>query len=87
MESKTRAMRGMMFNGKSFGMSSHGRLNLKLTPERVDQLIGDGAGVRFSASEGKPAKGWIEVTLPESKWVDLAQEANNLAVTGAPKSK
>jgi hypothetical protein len=30
MESKSRAMRGLMLNGKSFGMSSHGSLILKM---------------------------------------------------------
>ena len=42
MESKSRATRGLMLNGKSFGMSSHGRLILKMNEARVATLISKG---------------------------------------------
>ncbi len=47
MESKTGAMRGLVLNGKSFGMSSHGRFILKLNEERTAALIGEGIGKPF----------------------------------------
>jgi hypothetical protein len=44
MESKSGALRGLMLNGKSFGMSSHGRFILKLNEERATVLIEEGIG-------------------------------------------
>jgi len=79
MESKSGAMRGLMLNGKSFGMSSHGRFILKLDEERAAELISQGVGKAFSPSAGKVLKGWLEVTSPKANWKALAQEAHRLA--------
>jgi hypothetical protein len=79
MESKSRATRGLMLNGKSFGMSSHGRLILKLDEERAEALIADGTAKPFGASPGKVMKGWIDVTHPKANWVALAKEAQRIA--------
>ncbi len=81
MESKSRATRGLMLNGKSFGMSSHGRFVLKLDEERAATLVADGAGKPFMAGPGRAMKGWIEVTDPKADWVALAREAHRLAAT------
>src|SRR5262245_40132807 len=62
MESKSQATRGMMLNGKSFGMSMHGRFILKLDEPRVAALVSDGVGKPFSPGAGRIMKGWIEVT-------------------------
>jgi hypothetical protein len=83
MESKSGTMRGMMLNGTSFGMSSHGRFILKLTEERAATLIAGGVGKPFSPSAGRVLKGWIEVTDPGADWVALAKEACHLAAEGA----
>jgi hypothetical protein len=80
MESKSGAMRGLMLNGKSFGMSSHGRFILKLTEERVAALIAEGMGEPFSPSAGRVMKSWIEVTHKKADWVALAKEAHRLAL-------
>jgi len=85
MESKSGAMRGLMLNGKSFGMSSHGRFILKLTEERTATLIGDGVGKPFSPSAGRAMKGWLEVTDPKANWVVLAKEAYRLAADAGKK--
>ena len=88
MESASGATRGMMLNGKSFGMSSHGRFVLKLTEERVAELIEDGTGKPFSASAGRTMKGWIEITGEGADWVAFAKEAYGLAVrSGEEKAK
>ena len=79
MESKSGAMRGLMLNGKSFGMSSHGRLMLKLTEERAAELISQGVGKPFRPAAGRVMKSWIEVTHPEVDWVVLAKEAYGIA--------
>jgi hypothetical protein len=79
MESKSGAMRGLMLNGKSFGMSTHGRFVLKLTEERAAALIAEGSGKPFRPSPGRVMKSWIEVTHPKADWVALAKEAHRLA--------
>jgi hypothetical protein len=52
MESKSGAMRGLMLNGKSFGMSSHGRFIVKLTVERAAARVAEGVGKPFSPRPG-----------------------------------
>lgn len=64
MESRSRATRGLMLDGKSFGMSSHGRLILKLSEDRCSTWFAEGVGQPFSPSPGKVLKGWIDVTGP-----------------------
>jgi hypothetical protein len=86
MESKSGAMRGLMLNGKSFGMSSHGRLMLKLTEERAQALIAEGIGKPFSPSAGRVMKGWIEVTHAKADWVALAKEAHRIAASEKKRS-
>ena len=75
-------MRGMMLNGKSFGMSSHDRFILKLTAERAAALVAEGVGKPFSPAPGRVMKGWLEVTDPDVDWVGLAKEAWGLAKVG-----
>jgi uncharacterized protein YdhG (YjbR/CyaY superfamily) len=79
MENKSGVMRGLMLNGRSFGMSSHGRCILKLGDERVAALIAEGKGLPFSPSAGRVMKNWIEVTYGKADWVALAKEAHRLA--------
>jgi hypothetical protein len=85
MESKSRATRGLMLNGKSFGMSSHGRLILKMNEARVAALISKGIGKPFGPSAGKVMNGWLEVTHPKADWVALAKEALALGAAGPIK--
>jgi len=79
MESKSQATRGLMLNGTSFGMSSHGRLILKLTEERARELVAQGVGKPFSPSPKRTLRDWIEVTDPSADWLALAREALELA--------
>ncbi|HLK88801.1 MAG TPA: hypothetical protein VKZ18_02845 [Polyangia bacterium] len=85
MESKSRGTRGLMLNGKSFGMSSHGRLVLKMNEARAGALIETGVAKPFSPSLGRVMKGWLEVTHPKADWLALAKEALALAAAGAAK--
>jgi hypothetical protein len=87
MESKSRAMRGLMLNGKSFGMSSHGRLILKMNEARAGALIARGIAKPFCPSPGKMMRGWLEVTHPKADWVALGREALDLAAAGAVKPR
>jgi hypothetical protein len=87
MESKSQATRGMMLNGKSFGMSTGGRFVLKLDETRVAALVADGVGKPFAPSPGRVMKGWIEVTSPKADWVTLAREAHRLAAGSARSAR
>jgi hypothetical protein len=70
-----------MLNGKSFGMSTHGRFVLKLDEERVAALIAGGIGKPFEPGAGRAMKGWIEITGAKADWVALAKEAHALFAT------
>ncbi len=83
MESKSGAMRGLRLNGKSFGVSSHGRFILKLTEERTASLVAEGIGKPFSPGAGRVMKAWIEVTDAKADWVALAKEAHRIALAAA----
>jgi hypothetical protein len=87
MESKSGAMRGLMLNGKSFGMSTHGRFVLKLDEARVLVLIAEKVGKPFSPSAGRVMKGWIEITGAAANWVTLAKEAQRLAAAPSKPTK
>jgi hypothetical protein len=87
MESKSGAMRGLMLDGKSFGMSQQGRFILKLDEERVAALVAEGVGEPFRPSEGRVMKGWLEVTAPAATWVKLAKEAHRLAAAEKPRPR
>jgi len=76
-----------MLDGRSFGMSSHGRLILKLTEARATELIAAGTGAQFYPSPDRPLKGWIEVTGPEADLIALAHEANQIAVARPSKGR
>ena len=63
-------------NGSIFAMISDGKLVLKLPRDRVDTLIGTGAGTPFDAGKGRPMKEWLTVTGDdEESWLALAREA------------
>jgi hypothetical protein len=79
MESNSGATRGLMLDGRSFGMSSHGRLILKIGEQRAAELIAQGLAQPFHPGAGRVLKGWIEVTRPEADWVALAREAYGAA--------
>ncbi len=86
MQDKSGAMRGLMLNGKSFGMSSHGRFIVKLDEPRVAALIATGIGKPFAASAKRVLKAWVEITDPKADWVALGKEALRLmASAGKPK--
>jgi hypothetical protein len=79
MESQSRATRGLRRDGKSFGMSFHGRFILKMNEERAAALIGEGLGKPFSPARGKVLRGWLEIISPSADWIALAKEAYALA--------
>ena len=93
MESQSKATRGLRRDGKSFGMSFHGRFILKLNEERAAALVDEGVAKPFSPAPGKVLRGWVEITAHSADWISLALEAYALASPGksrprkAPPSK
>jgi hypothetical protein len=70
-------------NGKVFASLVDGRLVLKLPASRVDALIDDGVGERFS-SGSRPMKEWVSVDAAhERRWPELVEEAQGFVAGGA----
>jgi len=67
---------GLRVGGKIFAMLVGGELVVKLSKERVDQLVASGSGARFERGQGRPMKEWV--TIPAQRghnWEKLADEA------------
>ena len=70
-------------NGKIFASLSGDRLLLKLPPPRVDALIAEGVGERFTTSLRRPKREWIVVALARSsRWIALSDEARAFVACG-----
>ncbi len=69
----------LKIKGRIFAMLVRGELVLKLSRQRVDELVEKGEGSRFDAGKGKPMREWF-VLSPTSKkqWLPLAKEALEL---------
>jgi len=60
-------------NGKIFAvMSSKGEFVVKLSKERVDELVASGKGNRFDPGHGRVMREWVVAGTPSGKWVELA---------------
>jgi hypothetical protein len=72
-------------DGKIFAShSSGGRLLLKLPAARVDALIAEGIGERFSTGPGRPKREWVTIAPARAeRWVALSDEARAFAVAQA----
>ena len=63
-------------HGRIFAMLSHGRLVVKLPPQRVAELIGSGEGSAYDAGKGRPMREWVSLgPARQDKWLDIATEA------------
>jgi hypothetical protein len=62
--------------GKIFAMlSSKGEFVVKLSEERVNELVAAGKGSRFDPGRGRIMKEWLVVTADHALWIPLAKEA------------
>jgi hypothetical protein len=66
-------------NGKIFAMmSSKGEFVIKLSEERVNELVAAGKGSRFDPGRGRIMKEWLAMTTDHALWIPLAREARKL---------
>ena len=68
-------------DGKIFAsLSSGDRLLLKLPAARVEALIAEGIGERFSTGPGRPKREWVTIgSAHVARWVALSDEARAFA--------
>jgi hypothetical protein len=73
--------RALKVNGRIFAMmSSKGAFVVKLSKERVGDLVRAGRGAAFDPGRGRLMKQWLVVTAGHKFWVPLAQEARKHVV-------
>jgi hypothetical protein len=73
--------RALKVDGKIFAaLSSGDRLLLKLPVARVEALIAEGIGERFSTGPGRPKREWVTIAPTHAaRWVALSDEARDFA--------
>lgn len=70
--------------GKIFAMmSSKGEFVVKLSKERVDELVASGKGERFDPGHGRVMKEWVVIGTSARNWVELARDACGFVKRGA----
>lgn len=60
--------------GKVFAMLVKGRLVVKLSASKAEELIAGGVASAFDPGHGRPMKQWVAIA-PEHEWLPLAREA------------
>ena len=69
---------GLRVSGKIFAMLVRGELVVKLSKDRVDDLVDAGVARRFDAGKGRPMKEWASVSPGSSRrWKGLVEEARS----------
>jgi hypothetical protein len=67
---------GIKYNKKMFIMFYKGDLVIKLSPERIQQLIDTGDGMPFDPGTGKPMKDRVLITRSKRNlWISLSEES------------
>jgi len=68
--------RALKVNGRIFAMmSSRGEFVVKLSKDRVGELISSGRGTLFDPGHGRLMKQWLVITAGHEFWAPLAREA------------
>ena len=65
---------GLRTGRRFFAIWWHGRLVLKLPPDRRAELVREGAAEPFEPMPGRPMNGWV-VLDPAADWAEPAREA------------
>jgi len=69
-------------NGKIFAMLVRGKLVVKLSKQRVDELVAAKAGTYFDPGHGRLMKQWISIPEGKMNWVELSREAHRFVKAG-----
>ena len=78
-------MGALKVKGKIFAMmSSKNQFVVKLSKERVAELVASGMGERFEPRPGKSMKEWLVVKADGVDWVQLAKESCEFVKRGKP---
>lgn len=73
----------LKIHGKVFAATSDGHLIVKLSPERIAELIAQGQGQSF-IGYGKVMRGWIQLATEDAgAWLGYAEEAQRFITNGA----
>ncbi len=70
--------------GKIFAMLVKDKIVVKLSRQRVDELVSARKGGYFDPGHGRLMKEWVAVEAGKVNWVDLATEAYHF-VKGGPR--
>ena len=76
----------LMVGGKLFASAGHGGLLIKVSAERVGELIANGQGQPFSTGGNRVMREWVVVT-PTTDWRALAAESMALVKAAATSAK
>ncbi len=73
---KGKGAQGIKYNNKMFIMFYKGDLVIKLSPERIQQLIETGDGLPFDPGTGKPMKDRVLILSAKKElWISLCEES------------
>jgi hypothetical protein len=70
------ASEGLKIGGRIFAMEVKGKLVVKLSAERAEELRRSKVATAFDPGHGRPMKQWVSIS-PKANvdWLDLAREA------------
>lgn len=67
---------GIKFGKKLFVMFYKGELVVKLSPERVTELVSSGEGLPHDVGIGKPMKHWVRFPVSKKdQWIQYCEES------------
>lgn len=73
---------GLRIRGKIYAIQNDGELILKLPRDRVEKLIGSGAGRAWGPGTGRIMREWVAVSgARHDDWALLAAEARTFVAT------
>ena len=76
----------LMVGGKLFASAGHGGLLIKVSADRVAELIANGQGQPFSTGGNRVMREWV-VAAPTTDWRALAAESMEFVAAAAASDK
>jgi len=72
---------GIKYGKKLFVMFYKGELVVKLSPERVSELVSSGEGLPHDVGTGKPMKDWVKFPVSKKdKWIQYCEESKSYVI-------